>query len=342
MILTDQFNFTLPSELIAQNPIFPRDQCRLMVINRKYQTIDHCIFSNIGEYLQAGDLLVLNDTRVLPARFYAIKKESGGKVEILFLHHHKDWWASSLNPSRRVRIGTILVLPENPSISWLVVGRDSDWWYLKPSFSQDEENKIFLKYGHTPTPPYIKTPQLKLDDYQTVYARHDGSVAAPTAGIHFTEPLIIHLQKQEVRFAFLTLHVGPGTFFPVKTHTIEEHRMHSECFELNRTTAEAILNTKKRGNRVIAVGTTVVRVLESIHQRHKYICEDHGETDIFIYPGFQFQMVDAMITNFHLPRSTLFMLVCAFAGTDFMKQVYAEAINHRYRFYSFGDATFII
>ena len=341
MIFTDQFDFYLPEELIAQRPIFPRDQCRLMVINRKNQTIEHRIFTDLGQYVNRGDLLVVNDSRVIPARFYTQKYPTGGKVELLFLHHHQELWACLLSHSRRIREGTILSLQGHPEIFWKVIKKEPDWWHLKPSFPPEREKEIFSQYGTTPTPPYIKTPRVNLEEYQTVYARYDGSVAAPTAGLHFTQPFIEELKRNGVGFESLTLHVGPGTFFPVKSPIVEDHHMHSEWYELDQKTAEKIQSTKRNDKRVIAVGTTVVRVLESIYQAQKKIVEHQGETDIFIYPGFQFQIIDALITNFHIPRSTLFMLVCAFAGTDLMKYAYEEAIKHRYRFYSFGDATLI-
>jgi S-adenosylmethionine:tRNA ribosyltransferase-isomerase len=247
-----------------------------------------------------------------------------------------------LNHSRRIKEGTILSLPGHPEIFWQVEEREKDWWLLRPSFPPEKEDEIFFNFGATPTPPSIKTPNVKLEEYQKIYSKQKGSVAAPTAGLHFTQLLIDTLKIQGIQFASITLHVGLGTFFPVKTPIIEEHQMHSEWYQLNRMTAEMIRETKNNGGRVIAVGTTVVRVLESVYHQHGRIVEQSGETDIFIYPGFQFQIIDAMITNFHIPRSTLFMLVCAFAGTELMKTAYQEAIEKRYRFFSFGDATFII
>ncbi|NLJ49162.1 MAG: tRNA preQ1(34) S-adenosylmethionine ribosyltransferase-isomerase QueA [Candidatus Atribacteria bacterium] len=338
---TDQFDFYLPDELIAQQPVFPRDQCRLMVINRRSHNIEHRHFFDLGQYLKPKDLLIINDTQVIPARFYTQKNPNGGKVELLFLHRYQGFWACMLNHSKRVREGTILSLQRHPEIFWEVIGREKDWWLLLPSFPPEREDEIFLNFGITPTPPYIKTPHIKLEEYQTIYARRKGSVAAPTAGLHFTQSLIDKLKNQGIQFASLTLHVGPGTFFPVKTSTIEEHQMHSEWYQLDEETAKIIQETQNNGGRIIAVGTTVVRVLESIYRQQGRIVENSGETDIFIYPGFSFQVVDAMITNFHTPRSTLFMLVCAFAGIDFMKTAYREAIEKRYRFFSFGDATFI-
>lgn len=342
MILTDQFDFHLPDELIAQRPVVPRDQCRLMVINRLSQEIEHRRFFDLGHYLKPKDLIVINDSRVIPARFYTQKNPTGGKVEILFLHRHQELWACMLNHSRRVKEGTILSLPGHPEIFWQVEGREKDWWLLRPSFPPEKEDEIFFNYGTTPTPPYIKTPNVKLEEYQTIYAQRKGSVAAPTAGLHFTQSLIDQLKNQGIQFASLTLHVGLGTFFPVKTSTIEEHHMHSEWYEVDQKTAEMIQETKKNEGRVIAVGTTVVRVLESIYSQRGRVVEQSGETDIFIYPGFQFQVINAMITNFHIPRSTLFMLICAFAGTEFMKAAYREAVEKHYRFFSFGDATFIM
>ena len=342
MILTDQFDFYLPTELIAQQPVDPRDQCRLMVINRQSQNFEHRRFFDLGHYLKPKDLVVINDSRVIPARFFTKKNPTGGKIELLFLHRRQGLWACMLNHSRRIKEGTILSLPGHPEIFWQVEEREKDWWLLRPSFPPEKEDEIFFNFGATPTPPYIKTPNVKLEEYQTIYAKQKGSVAAPTAGLHFTQLLIDTLKIQGIQFASITLHVGLGTFFPVKTPIIEEHQMHSEWYQLNRMTAEMIRETKNNGGRVIAVGTTVVRVLESVYHQHGRIVEQSGETDIFIYPGFQFQIIDAMITNFHIPRSTLFMLVCAFAGTELMKTAYQEAIEKRYRFFSFGDATFII
>ncbi|WP_343073782.1 tRNA preQ1(34) S-adenosylmethionine ribosyltransferase-isomerase QueA [Atribacter laminatus] len=341
-MLTDQFDFHLPNELIAQRPVIPRDQCRLMVINRLSQNIEHRRFFDLGLYLKPKDLVVINDSRVIPARFFTKKNPTGGKIELLFLHRRQGLWACMLNHSRRIKEGTILSLPGHPEIFWQVEEREKDWWLLRPSFPPEKEDEIFFNFGATPTPPYIKTPNVKLEEYQTIYAKQKGSVAAPTAGLHFTQLLIDTLKIQGIQFASITLHVGLGTFFPVKTPIIEEHQMHSEWYQLNRMTAEMIRETKNNGGRVIAVGTTVVRVLESVYHQHGRIVEQSGETDIFIYPGFQFQIIDAMITNFHIPRSTLFMLVCAFAGTELMKTAYQEAIEKRYRFFSFGDATFII
>jgi len=296
----------------------------------------------LGHYLKPKDLVVINDSRVIPARFFTKKNPTGGKIELLFLHRRQGLWACMLNHSRRIKEGTILSLPGHPEIFWQVEEREKDWWLLRPSFPPEKEDEIFFNFGATPTPPYIKTPNVKLEEYQTIYAKQKGSVAAPTAGLHFTQLLIDTLKIQGIQFASITLHVGLGTFFPVKTPIIEEHQMHSEWYQLNRMTAEMIRETKNNGGRVIAVGTTVVRVLESVYHQHGRIVEQSGETDIFIYPGFQFQIIDAMITNFHIPRSTLFMLVCAFAGTELMKTAYQEAIEKRYRFFSFGDATFII
>lgn len=336
-----EFDFTLPQELIAQEPVFPRDACRLMVLRRGVETIEHRIFRDILEYLDPGDVLVFNDTKVIPARLFARKERTGGKVEILFLEEQNDLWKCLLSASR-LRPSQILVLEEDASIRFEVLRKEGDFWVLRPLFPREQTEEVLSRFGHTPTPPYVKRKDIPLEAYQTVYARVPGSVAAPTAGLHFTEELLARLEAKGVGKVMLTLHVGPGTFRPVTAQRVENHKMHGEWFSVSQEAAEKIQKAKDSGKRVVAVGTTVVRALETVALRCGSLQAFEGVTDLFIYPGFTFRVVDALVTNFHLPRSTLFLLVCAFGGTAFMKRAYEEAIARRYRFYSFGDAMLIL
>jgi S-adenosylmethionine:tRNA ribosyltransferase-isomerase len=338
MIATRDFDFTLPPELIAQRPVYPRDTSRLMVLDRQKKTWEHRRFFELGEYLRSGDVLVVNESKVLKARFFT-RKTTGGKVEVLFLRLRGECWEVLLHSSSRVHPGQELSLIKDPDYRFVVRERLRDTWLLEPLFSADEA--FFERFGEVPLPPYVKERNLSLEDYQTIYAREWGSVAAPTAGLHFTPELLQKLQKQGVTLLSVVLHVGPGTFRPVKVEKVEDHTMHREWFRLDSPVAEAILDARQRGGRVVAVGTTTVRVLEAVWQKFGTLRGFEGETDLFIYPGFHFGVTDALITNFHLPRSTLFMLVCAFGGTDLVKSAYREAIEKRYRFYSFGDAMFI-
>lgn len=335
------FDFHLPSELIAQEPVSPRDSCRLMVLHREGEKIEHRVFRDIVEYLKPGDVLVFNDSKVLPARLFARKEHTGGRVEILFLARREGLWECLLYSSR-LRPGQILVLQEAPQIRWEIKGRSEKTWFLSPLFPIEETEDVLFRFGHAPTPPYVKRRDIPLELYQTVYARVPGSVAAPTAGLHFTESLLEALVRKGIEKAMLTLHVGLGTFNLMKVEKVENHKMHEEWFSLSPGNAEKIRRAKERGKRVVAVGTTTVRALESIVKELGRIEAHEGTTDLFIYPGFSFQVVDALITNFHLPRSTLLLLVCAFAGADFVKRAYEEAIREKYRFYSFGDAMLIL
>jgi len=339
--LVSEFDFSLHPELIAQEPFYPRDHCRLMVVDREQKTWEHRFFYEIVEYLEPPDVLVINDTRVLSARFWVYKEETGGRVEILFLRHRGEEWECLLRPSRKVKTGQVLKLEKDPRFSWRVRERNNGIWLIEPLFSSSEEEKLFDSFGEVPTPPYVKNRAINLADYQTVYARIPGSVAAPTAGLHFTPHLLKKLEEKGVKIVSLTLHIGLGTFRPVKEERIEDHNMHSEHFLLTESAAQTILEAKEKGGKVVAVGTTVVRVLEAVWQQFNTLKGREGETNLFIYPGFHFQAIDWLITNFHLPRSTLFMLVCALAGTEFMKEAYEEAIKKGYRFFSFGDAMLI-
>ena len=334
------FNFTLPPELIAQTPIEKRDESRLMHVNRESGTITHRHFYNLPLLLRPGDCLVLNDSRVLPARLFG-RKTTGGAVEVVLLRDRGDgYWECLTRPGNKTKKGTKLVFGEGELTADVAETLPGGNRLLQFHF-----DGIFLevleKLGRMPLPPYIHEELRDSERYQTVYSRVPGSAAAPTAGLHFTQALLSDLREMGVRIATLTLHVGLGTFRPVKAEEIEDHEMHAEYFTLTKETADQINETKKQGGRVIAVGTTSCRVLESCADSDGFVTETSGFTDIFIYPGYRFLCIDALITNFHLPESTLIMLVSAFAGRENVLQAYAEAIAERYRFFSFGDAMLI-
>ncbi|CDQ18117.1 S-adenosylmethionine--tRNA ribosyltransferase-isomerase [Halobacillus karajensis] len=336
-----QYDFELPEELIAQVPLEDRTSSRLMICDRQEQTIEHRHFSQITDYLVEGDCLVLNDTKVLPARLYGSKEGTGGKVEVLLLHQTKeDEWEVLVKPAKKVKIGTKIVFGEGKLVAECTDLQDHGG--RKVRF---EYEGIFLEVleslGEMPLPPYIKEQLSDRDRYQTVYAKEEGSAAAPTAGLHFTNELLDELQNRGVEIAYLTLHVGLGTFRPVNVDQIEEHDMHAEFYQLNEDTATQLNAVKDRGSRIISVGTTSTRTLETIIRDHGIFKEAKGWTDIFIYPPQQLKAIDGLITNFHLPKSTLIMLVSAFAGRDFILEAYQEAVKERYRFFSFGDAMFI-
>ena len=335
------FNYNLPKELIAQVPIKDRDQSRLMVLDRKNKTIEHKIFKDIIDYLQPGDCLVRNNTKVIPARLYGVKEETGANVEFLLLKRiDGDIWEVMVKPGKklmpgiRVEFGNGLLKAE--VLEKLEGGNRKVKFEYNGIF-----NEILNEIGLMPLPPYIHEKLKEKDRYQTVYAKYEGSAAAPTAGLHFTDELFKKLQEKGVEVANVTLHVGIGTFRPVKVENIEEHDMHSEHFYIKAEDAEKINKAKREGHRVIAVGTTSCRVLESIADENGYVKEVEGDTNIFIYPGYKFKCLDALITNFHLPESTLIMLVSALAGKDFIMQAYEEAVKEQYKFFSFGDAMFI-
>ena len=339
MKLTD-FNYELPERLIAQVPIEKRDESRLMVLDRNKQTIEHKVFKDIIDYLQPGDCLVRNNTKVLPARLYG-KKETGAHVEFLLLNRIEgDIWECIVRPGNKLHVGAKVCFGDgllNAEILDTMPGgtRKVQFTY------QGIFNEILDKIGLMPLPPYIHEELKENDRYQTVYAKYEGSAAAPTAGLHFTDELFEKLKEKGVEIANVTLHVGIGTFRPVKVENIEEHDMHSEHFYIKAEDAEKINKAKREGHRVIAVGTTSCRVLESIADENGYVKEVEGDTSIFIYPGYKFKCLDALITNFHLPESTLIMLVSALAGKDFIMQAYEEAVKEQYKFFSFGDAMFI-
>lgn len=334
MKLSD-FDYYLPEELIAQTPADPRDSSRLMVLNRKEKTIEHRIFRDIVEYLSPGDLLVRNITKVIPARLHGVK-ETGARVEILLLEKISEGvWEALVKPGSKVKKGTKIILSEGVE----VICKDYSQQGARILEFNCSDDKLF-ELGNAPLPPYIKNQKVPFERYQTVYSKETGSVAAPTAGLHFTEELLERLRDKGVEFADLILHVGLGTFRPVKVEDIREHKMHSERYYVPAETVKKIRETRKNKGRIIAVGTTSVRTLETIARlpnQESY----HGKTDIFIYPPFEFKLTDAIITNFHLPKSTLLMLVSAFAGKDFILEAYNTAVKMKYRFFSLGDACFI-
>ncbi len=335
-----EFNYDLPEELIAQVPITNRDESRLMVLNRKEQTIEHKHFKDILEYLKPGDCLVRNNTKVIPARLYG-KKETGAVVEFLLLKRiEEDIWEVMVRPGRKLLKGAKVVFGDGILEGEILEVLDNGNRKVKFTY-QGIFNEILDKIGLMPLPPYIKETLKEKDRYQTVYAKYEGSAAAPTAGLHFTEELIEEIKKKGIEIANVTLHVGIGTFRPVKVDTIEEHEMHSEHFYIKDEDVEKINNTKKSGGRIIAVGTTSCRVLESIADENGLVQATEKDTNIFIYPGYKFKCIDALITNFHLPESTLIMLVSALAGKDYIMKAYEEAVKEKYRFFSFGDAMFI-
>ncbi len=331
------YDYYLPEELIAQEPAEPRDTSRLMLVNRKTGEINITIFREIKNYLKSGDVLVLNNTKVIPARLYG-KKETGAKIEVLLLKKIGEGkYEALLKPGKRAKIGTKIYFFED--IYAEVVNRNEEGIFVL-KFSQEDLDKILPEIGNIPLPPYIKKPIDDPDKYQTVYAQKEGAVAAPTAGLHFTEELLKTLEEMGVEILYITLHVGLGTFRPVVVEDITKHKLDPEYFEVSDEVAEKINKAKEERRRVIAVGTTVTRVLEAQGRSGK-VEPGSGLVDLFIYPGFEFKIIDGLITNFHLPKSTLLMLVAAFMGYDLMKKAYNKAIEERMRFYSFGDAMFI-
>jgi S-adenosylmethionine:tRNA ribosyltransferase-isomerase len=334
---TSDFDYNLPESSIAQTPVEPRDSSRLLVLHRESGELEHRIFRDVTDYLRAGDLLVLNQTRVIPARIYA-RKETGGRVELLLLRRRDEVTWEALVGGKGVRVGKLVKVEDGPEVEVTEI-RDGSERVIQ--FSEPIE-PYFSKVGNVPLPPYIHE---KLDDperYQTVYAREPGSAAAPTAGLHFTTRLLGELQVKGVKIAYVTLHVGLDTFAPVTEDDPQAHKIHSEWCELPPETADLINQTRQTGGRVIAVGTTSVRTLESATLGQSGVLSYLGATSVFILPGYPFKVVDALITNFHLPRSTLLMLVSAFAGRERILETYEIAIKEGYRFYSFGDAILIM
>ena len=338
---TSDFNYYLPDELIAQVPIQKRDESRLMVLDRKTKTIEHKVFKDILDYLEPGDCLVRNNTKVIPARIYG-KKQTGANVEFLLLNNIEgDIWESIVRPGNKLHVGTKVYFGDGLLVAEILEIMPNGTRKVKFEYN-GIFNEILDKIGLMPLPPYIHEELKDKDRYQTVYAKYEGSAAAPTAGLHFTPELLEKLQKKGVEIANVTLHVGIGTFRPVKVDNIEEHEMHKEHFYIKEDDCIKINKAKKNNKRVIAVGTTSCRVLESIaDEKTGMVAPIESDTQIFIYPGYKFKCIDALITNFHLPESTLLMLVSALAGKDYILDSYNEAVKEKYRFFSFGDAMFI-
>ena len=338
---TSDFYYDLPEELIAQEPLQERDKSRLMVLDKATGSIDHKQFFNIEEMINPGDALILNDTRVLPARLYGVKEGTGGAIEFLLLNKHSlDTWEVILKPGRRAKPGARFVFGDGKLKAEILDVINEGNRLVKFEYDGVFEN-VLDELGEMPLPPYITKKLEDKDRYQTVFAKHNGSAAAPTAGLHFTPELLERLKAKGVNIGYVTLHVGLGTFRPVKVDEIAEHKMHSEFYVLPEETAELINKTKANGGRIISVGTTATRTLETAGQNGMPLSASSGWTDIFIYPGKSFNVIDALITNFHLPESTLIMLVSALAGRENVLNAYNEAVKEKYRFFSFGDAMFI-
>ena len=346
-LTTEDFNYNLPEELIAQHPLKKRENARMMVLERKNQTIEHKYFYNIVDYLNPDDVLVLNNTKVFPARLIA-KRITGGEVEVFLLNPSakNNQWFCLMKRSKRVKEGEILSVSDDFKIK--VVKKDIEKALdgelpknlVELDFSGDDVYEILNQYGSIPLPPYIsrKTNKDDKEDYQTVFAKNTGSAAAPTAGLHFSKEILKEIKNKGVKIVYITLNVGLGTFLPVKVEDFTKHKMHHESFVIPSKTAQAINNTK---GAVVAVGTTVLRTLEATYQKHGKIVATQDETDIFIYPPYKIKSIDKLITNFHLPKSTLIMLVSAFAGKDFVFKAYKEAVSEKYRFFSYGDCMLI-
>ena len=339
-----EFDFSLPQELIAQKPAQTRDRSRLMIVNRQSGNIEEGEFRSIISYLQTDDLLVLNDTRVFPARLHGKKEETGGKVEVLLLNPiEEDQWLCLIKG--KVWVGQRLIFARNSLFGTVICKEEPGKWQIRFEW-EGNFFELLQKYGQMPLPPYIKRSSPSSEDlkrYQTVFAQHTGAVAAPTAGLHFTKSLLKKIKGKGVQTAFITLHVGPGTFKPIREEEINNHKMDEEIYCVNEIALERIKKAKERGGRVIAVGTSTTRVLETIYLYGSPLESSlEGSSDLFIFPGFQFNATDALITNFHLPCSTLLILVCAFAGYDLIMNAYKIAIKKEFRFYSYGDAMFII
>lgn len=330
MLKLAEFDYTLPKELIAQYPLEKREDARLLIVDRKKEKITHSIFKNIEDFLEKNDLLVLNDTKVLHCRLIG-KKVTGGRVEILLTKRINGTTFSCLVQPSRTKVGEKIIFADG-LISAVLESRG------KISFKKADADKIY-SFGIVPLPPYIKRDPEDLDKdyYQTVYAKNEGALASPTAGLHFTQSSLKEIHDRGVNLTYLTLHVGLGTFRPVKCENITEHKMEPESFLISQATIDLINQAKKDNGRIIAVGTTSLRALETYALGHK-----EGNTDLFIYPGFKFKLVNCLLTNFHLPKTTLFMLVCAFAGRELMLKAYREAVEKKYRFYSYGDAMLIL
>jgi len=340
MMTTEDFNFYLPEELIAQTPLEKRDSSRLLVLDRKTGEIIHKYFTDIIDYLNEGDTLVLNDTKVIPARLIGEKEETKAVIELLMLKEvEPNIWECLVKPAKRVKVGTIVNFSDKLKAECVKIGEEGIRHFKM--IYDGILYEILDELGQMPLPPYIHEKLKDKNRYQTVYAINIGSAAAPTAGLHFTEELLSKIKEKNVNIAYITLHVGLGTFRPVSVSNIKDHKMHSEFYSIDKETANLLNETKKNGKNIISVGTTTTRTLETVMNLYNEFKECQGFTDIFIYPGYEFKGVDRLITNFHLPKSTLVMLVSAFASKDMIMEAYNEAIKEKYRFFSFGDSMFI-
>ncbi|CAM3078194.1 tRNA preQ1(34) S-adenosylmethionine ribosyltransferase-isomerase QueA [Staphylococcus argensis] len=338
----EEFDYDLPESLIAQTPLKHRDQSRLLVMGRESGETTHLHFADVIDYLKEGDTLVLNDTRVMPARLFGIKEETGAKVEMLMLTHLEDNdWEVLLKPAKRIKVGQRLSFGEGKIVAECIKELDQGGRIMRLHYEGILQERLD-ELGEMPLPPYIKERLDDPDRYQTVYAKESGSAAAPTAGLHFTDELLESIKAKGIRIAFITLHVGLGTFRPVSVENIDDHEMHSEYYQISEETTQLLNETRREGGRIISVGTTTTRTLETVRSQHDQFVATSGWTDIFIYPGYQFKAIDGLITNFHLPKSTLVMLVSAFSTRENVLNAYREAVERKYRFFSFGDAMLII
>lgn len=337
---TDDFDYYLPENLIAQTPLLQRDASRLLILDKKTGQIEHKHFSDIIDYLNKGDVLVLNDTKVMPARLYGIKEETNAAIEILMLKENStNTWTCLAKPAKRVKEGSVIVFSDKLKAKCVGIGEDGI--RIMQFIYDGIFYEILDELGEMPLPPYIHQKLKDKDRYQTVYAKNIGSAAAPTAGLHFTEELLERAKEKGVLIEYITLHVGLGTFRPVAVEDVTKHKMHSEFYCMSKETAEVLNKAKKENRRIISVGTTSTRTLETIANLYGEFKECQGWTEIFIYPGYEFKAINALITNFHLPKSTLIMLVSALAGKENIMATYNEAVKMEYRFFSFGDAMFI-
>ena len=352
-MLISEYDYNLPEELIAQMPADKRENSRMMVLNRKDRTISHKHFYDIVDLIEPNTLLVMNNTKVLPARLIG-HKDTGAKIEVFLLkqnhetHDNGEYWEVLIKPSKRVKPDTIIKISDELSVRAIKRLEENGEWLVELIYKGDNVLDILHRNGNIPLPPYIerKIPnedlkKLDFERYQTVYAKDEGSVAAPTAGLHFTKEILKKLEEKGVELAYVTLNVGLGTFRPVQCENVENHKMHSETFEISEKAAEQINKAKADGKKIVAVGTTTVRTLETAYQKYGCIKACHDHSELFIYPPYEFKVIDNLITNFHLPKSTLLMLVSALAGKDFIFDAYKEAIENKYRFFSYGDCMYI-
>ncbi len=338
----EEFDYDLPESLIAQTPLKHRDQSRLLVMGRESGKTTHQHFADVIDYFKEGDTLVLNDTRVMPARLFGIKEETGAKVEMLMLTYIEDNdWEVLLKPAKRIKVGQRLSFGDGKIVAECIEELDQGGRIMRLHYEGILQERLD-ELGEMPLPPYIKERLDDPDRYQTVYAKESGSAAAPTAGLHFTDELLEAIRAKGIRIVFITLHVGLGTFRPVSVENIDDHEMHSEYYQISEDTAQLLNETRREGGRIISVGTTTTRTLETVRSQHDQFVATSGWTDIFIYPGYEFKAIDGLITNFHLPKSTLVMLVSAFSTRENVLNAYREAVERQYRFFSFGDAMLII